>query len=65
MKVYPNGGELIVTLEDGERLRLTTPAAGERICVYLEVKDGKLEFVGGASIISKISGHGMAAKVTD
>lgn len=63
MKVSSSyGNELILTLEENDRVRLTTSAD---TCIYLEVSDGKLELTGGADIIKKISGPGMSAKVTE
>lgn len=54
--------EPVVTLREGERIRLTTYDAFNT-CIYVSCNNGKLVFEGGSSLVSEISGPGYKEKV--
>ena len=54
----------VIVVQWCETLRLTVPGAEGRECVYVDLKNGKLVFTGGANIIEKIVGEGMEEKVS-
>ncbi|MFA5086885.1 MAG: hypothetical protein WC470_01115 [Candidatus Paceibacterota bacterium] len=67
MKVREKNGSMhVIELEHEDQVQLIVPASMERVCIYLTVTpSGKLEIVGGASIIDTISGKGMKSKVKE
>ncbi len=57
---------IVVELEHGDMIQLTSPAGLSRTCIYIEVTpDGLLTLTGGVSIIKKISGFGISEKIED
>lgn len=59
------GQGTIIELEKMDKIRLTAPAGAGQIYLRLEVNlSGKLNIVGGSSIVEKISGLGMRQKVS-
>jgi hypothetical protein len=53
----------VVVVEEEEVILLTVPGAVGKSCVYVSLERGKLVLVGGADIIERIEGKGMADKI--
>jgi hypothetical protein len=54
-----------IILKNGEQVLITTEENNGKTYIYITASNGKINIEGGASVIGKISGYGMANKVTD
>lgn len=54
-----------IILKNGEQILITTEENNGKTYIYITASNGKINIEGGASVIGKISGYGMANKVTD
>lgn len=65
IEIRVGGSEAVLVLEPGDRIQLGTTASQRRgifVCIKTG-KDWRFSFSGGAEIIGKIQGEGMAGKV--
>ncbi len=56
MHITHNGSVIVISLEEGEEIMLTTRKHYKKSCIYTSVNNGNLVLTGGSNIVETLKG---------